>query len=372
MRVVIVSHDTFWPLRGGGGIRVYWVAKSFIKKNCDVSVIAPILHTEGLKKEFDSVHIMTIGRWTRFVKFKEIVYIFMMMKMLIRLFLRKYDLIYAHNAVAGLPSVLAGKLMGIPVIYDMDDLLTGYSRNWFVYHFGSIMEKVIAQWSDITIVVSKGAKKWCTQNGINRTVIVRHGVDLRLFHLKNQERKYITFTGGMEVNDGLLLIPLAAQDILKEFPNIVFMFVGNGKDMNRLIQLVENLHLTSHFIFKGWMDHVKIPDILAQSKIGLITSLKVSATEFSSPLRSYEYMASELPFVAPDLEGILEQVEESRAGIIFKNGNAKDLAKAVLKLLHDDNLCKTLGRNGRCYVTQYGDWMKNADKICEISEGFVN
>ncbi|MCJ7812897.1 glycosyltransferase family 1 protein, partial [bacterium] len=59
-------------------------------------------------------------------------------------------------------------------------------------------------------------------------------------------------------------------------------------------------------------------------------------------------------------------------GIIFNNGNAKDLARAVLKLLHDDELCKMLGRNGRSYVTQYGDWMKNADKICEVSEAFVN
>lgn len=372
MRVAVVSHDTFWPLRGGGGIRVYWVTKSFIKRKYDVSVIAPILHQYGLKKEFDPIHIMAIGKWTRFARFKEIVYIFMMMRMLIRLLSQKYDIIYAHNAVAGLPSVLIGKLMGIPVIYDMDDLLTGYSRNRFVYHFGSVIEKVIAQWSDVTIVVSKSAKKWCTQHGIDRTEIVRHGVDLRLFYPKNQERKYITFTGGMEVNDGLLLIPLAAQDILKEFPDVVFMFVGDGKDINRLIQLVENLHLTRHFIFHRWMDHIKIPNILARSKIGLITSLKVSATEFSSPLRSYEYMASELPFVAPDLEGILEQVEESGAGIIFNNGNAKDLARAVLKLLHDDELCKTLGRNGRSYVTQYGDWMKNADKICEVSEAFVN
>ncbi len=371
MHVIIVSHDTFWPLRGGGGIRVYWVTKAFIKRKYRVSVIAPVLTYDGFEKEFGQIEMMSIGRLSRFIRFKEAIYLYMMIRMFIKLLFKKYDLIYAQNAVAGLPSILISKLKGVPLIYDMHDLLTGYSRNWFIYHLGMIMEKYIARQSKITVVTSKSAKKWCSRSGIDHTVIVANGVDVEHFRPIKQKRKYITFTGGMEVNDGMQLIPLAAQKIVKTYPDSFFMLVGEGKGVNQLIQLVKDLHLMDHFVFRGWIDHFEIPKVLSQSKVGLITSLKGPATDFSSPLRSYEYMASELPFVASNLDGTLEQVEESQAGVIFESGNAEDLARAVIKLLGDERLCRSLGRNGRRYVTRFCNWAQNMEKICDVSETLV-
>ena len=62
-------------------------------------------------------------------------------------------------------------------------------------------------------------------------------------NLKKLEKKYITFTGGMEVNDGMQLIPFAAQEILKKHPDSVFMLVGEGKGVDQLMKLVKDLHL---------------------------------------------------------------------------------------------------------------------------------
>ena len=371
MDIAVVSHDTFWPLRGGGGIRVYWVAKYLMEKGHRVSIVAPFLHEEGLRKEFRSIRVLSLGKITRFVSFKEIVYCYLMTCALFKLLFRRFDVIYAHNVVAALPSVLVGMLRGIPVVFDMDDLLTGYSLNPIVNRLGPRMERWVARRAQRTIVTSKHVQRWSVDHAIRGTQIVGHGVDLTLFTPRKGQRKYITLTGGIEVNDGVLLIPYAAQKVLEEYPDETFLFVGEGKELDRLVLLVEGLNLRDHFIFRGWMDHKEIPAILAQSKIGLITSLTVSATIFSSPLRSYEYMAMELPFVAPDLEGIKEQVELSQAGILFQNGNADDLARAILTLLRDETLRETLGQNGRRYVLDHCDWMKNAETICRICQSEV-
>ncbi len=366
MDIAVVSHDTFWPLRGGGGIRVQWVAKCLVKTGHTVTVFAPFLQDKGLNEEFGAMRFVNLGRISRFVPLKEIVYFYLMTGIFFRLLFRKFDIIYAHNVVAAVPSVLVGMIRGKPVIVDMDDLLTGYSRNSLVYRFGSRLECWTARRSRSTIVTSEYVKKWSEERGITNTHIVRHGVDLALFFPQASERRDIILTGGIEVNDGVLLIPYAAQIILKKFPNEKFVFVGEGKELKTLKRLVTSLNLENSFIFEGWKDHKEIPEILCRSRIGLITSLKVSATDFSSPLRTYEYMAVELPYVASDLCGIREQVELSGSGILFKSGDAEDLATAILTLLEDERLRNALGRRGRQYVLENCDWQKNAERICQI------
>jgi glycosyltransferase involved in cell wall biosynthesis len=230
------------------------------------------------------------------------------------------------------------------------------------------MERWVAKRAQLTIVNSRVVQQWCEKYGIHRTVIIRHGVDLSRFKVADRERKYITFTGGMEVNDGVLLIPQAAQEVLKEFPDEMFMMVGDGKDRENLRQRVEELNLTRSFVLKGWMDQGKIPGILAESKIGLITMLKVSATELSTRLSSYEYMASGVPFVTSDLDCSQEQAQESNAGILFENGNPQKLAQGILQLLRDKTLWNTLSQNGQRYVKEHADWRQNAWAICLACE----
>jgi len=368
MRVAVVSHDTFWPLKGGGGIRVYWVVKNMISRDHRVTVIAPFLNTEGMPEDVGSVIPMSIGRITRFVSRKEWIYVCMICRVFFRLLFHRFDVIYAHNIVAAFPAVLIGRLKRIPVVFDMDDLLTGYSKNPAVYHLGPKLEQWAAKKAAVTIVPSSYTNQWCASRGIGNTLIVRHGVDLDLFKPAEAARKYIAFTGGIEVNDGVLLIPEAAEIILKHFPDIRFLLVGEGKAVGPLRKKVQELGLTSCFDIRGWTRQTDIPDLLARSYVGLITSLKASATEFSSPLRAYEYMAMALPYAASDLQGIAEQVRESRAGLLFQNGDSGALAKAVLTLLNDEKMRQSMGQNGRAFAEKYCDWRKNAGDIVAICE----
>lgn len=372
MRIAVVSHDTFWPLRGGGGIRVYWVVRNLLDRGHRVSVVAPFLHQNGMDVHFPGIHVLSLGKITRFVAMKELVYAFMMKVAFFRLLFLKCDVIYAHNVVAALPAVLVGNLRRIPVIFDMDDLLTGYSKHPWVYKMGPRLEAWVARRAILTLATSHHVEAWCHERGIERTMIIRHGVALDLFSIPPRERKYITFTGGIEVNDGVLLIPDAAKLVLNEFPDIQFLFAGEGKDLQRLKDAVHTAGLEKAFVFRGWVNHEEIPEILAESQVGLITSLEVSATVFSSPLRSYEYMAAGLPFVASDLSGIVEQVELSQAGITFKNGDSESLAESILTLLKDKTLREKLGKNGRKYVEAHCDWNKNVTEISEICEKMVS
>ena len=378
LNIAVVSHDVFWPVRGGGGIRVYWATRLFLSRGHNVSVIAPFLHGDGLAKVFPDVRIHSIGRITRFSSLKELQYIILMLRSFVCLMAVRADVIYAQNVVAGFPAVLAGRLLRIPVVFDMIDLLTGYSKNTFVYRLGPRFEKWVMKHADFVIVTSRNLKVLGEAVGVWRLEQVRHGVDLRIFHPRSGNRKWIVFAGGIEKNDGVLLIPEAAKIILSAgadrrtaSSDIRFLFVGEGKALPALVRKVRDLGLSDRFEFRGWVEQAELPPILADSRLGLIPSLNVAGTSYAYPLRSIECMAAGIPFVASDLEGIREQTEGSGGGLLFRPGSAEDLANAMLRLLENPSLSGILGRKGRRWAVRNADWRKNALRICEICEETV-
>ena len=74
MKIAVVSHDSFWPVKGGGGIRVFWIVKQMIEAGHDVTIIAPFENTKGIKEEFPNIKIKNLGEFSRFDKNKEIRY----------------------------------------------------------------------------------------------------------------------------------------------------------------------------------------------------------------------------------------------------------------------------------------------------------
>ncbi|MBU0477504.1 glycosyltransferase family 4 protein [bacterium] len=372
MKIAVVSHDTFWPLRGGGGIRVYWVTKRMIERNHNISVIAPFLSTDNIDRDFTSIDIRDLGRITRFVRFKEIAYMFLMVKIFFKLLFMKFDIIYAHNVVAGFPSLLVARLKGKPIVFDMDDILTCHSPNKLVNFLGKGLDYLTAKYSDITIVMSKSLGEKLKSKNIRNIELIFHGVDLTIFKPQREKKEFIIYAGGIERDDGVLLVPEAAEKVLKKFPQVKFLFIGEGRDLVNLKRRVIERKLQNNFIFKGWVDHRDIPYYLSRSKIGLVTNLRTIATEIAASLRVFEYMALELPVIIPDLNGMLEQVGNGSRGLIFKCEDANDLADKMLMLLDNETLRERLGKKGREYVVKNCDWRKNAKRIVRLCENCRN
>src|SRR3972149_7436694 len=187
MKIAVVSHDTFWPLKGGGGIRVFWVVKKMLGNDHNITVIAPFLTTDGLEAEFGKIEVCSLGRVTRFVKFKEFVYLFLMLKIFFKLLFmpKDFDLIYEHNVVAGFPSLLFAKLKKISHVFDMDDILTGHSPNLFIRTVGQVIDFFTARHSNLTIVMSRSLEKKLRSKKVRHVEYVPHGADLSALKPQN-------------------------------------------------------------------------------------------------------------------------------------------------------------------------------------------
>ena len=367
MKITVVSHDSFWPLRGGGGLRVYWIVKQLVKLGHDVTVLAPFLSMEGTKEEFPNVKLINLGNVSRFQKKKEKKYLLLGYRILKKLWGLKSDVIYAHNVVSAFPSLIVSKLKRISLVYDIDDFTMGLSSKKFIQDYGPLLECFTARHADKVVSMSASLKEELEKRNVRNISCVSHGVDFKIFNpLGKKKEDLVVYMGGIEKHDGAPLIPLAAKKVIKSFPQTKFLLIGKGADLPAVQGSVKRLGLEDNFIFKDWVNHQEIPSYLEKARLGLVTHYKNLATDIALVLKGFEYMAMALPVVAPDLRGMIEEIGNNERGLIFKCADADDLAEKIITLLGDEELQIKLGTAGRKFVLDNCDWDKNALQIAEI------
>ncbi len=370
MNIIAVTHETFWPVKGGGGSRVFWTVKKMLERGHKVTLYAPCESTDGLMDALPGLNFInggTIGRFKS--KNKELVYLKFMLRLSKFLIYSKAECIYTHIAISALPSVLLGKLKGIPVVFDVDDIISGLSSNKFIAKFGPHMEFAVARWSKRVICMSMALKEVMEKHGAGDVIHIPHGVDLSLFKSREPVKEnIIVYCGGIEPHDGVWLIPEAAERVIKKFPDIIFLIIGEGRGLAEVKKLVGNKKLGRNFSFTGWVNHENIPEYLNKARIGLITHIRSSATEIALVVKGLEYMAMGLPVIAPDLKGMKEEIGENERGIIFRAGDSEDFADKIIQLIKNPELQDEMGKKGRKFIENNFIWERNAERIVQVCE----
>ncbi|MBI5747761.1 MAG: glycosyltransferase family 4 protein [Nitrospinae bacterium] len=370
MNIIAVTHETFWPVKGGGGSRVFWTIKKMLERGHKVTLYAPCESTDGLMDALPGLNFInggTIGRFKS--KNKELVYLKFMLRLSKFLIYSKAECIYTHIAISALPSVLLGKLKGIPVVFDVDDIISGLSSNKFISKFGPHIEFAVARWSKRVICMSMALKEVMEKHRAGDVIHIPHGVDLSLFKSREPVKEnIIVYCGGIEPHDGVWLIPEAAERVIKKFPDIIFLIIGEGRGLAEVKKLVGNKKLGRNFSFTGWVNHENIPEYLNKARIGLITHIRSSATEIALVVKGLEYMAMGLPVIAPDLKGMREEIGENERGLLFKPEDSEDLANKIIHLLEDHELQKEMGKKGRKFIENNFIWERNAERIVQVCE----
>lgn len=137
-----------------------------------------------------------------------------------------------------------------------------------------------------------------------------------------------------------------AAIVLKNYSDVKFIIAGEGELRSNLEKLVNDKGLHEQIIFTGFRKD--IPDILASLDIFLITS----KTEGLGTV-ILEAFAAGVPVVATRAGGIPEIVKDGETGLTAGIKDSESLAKAVLRLLEDENLLKTIRENARTFVQNF-------------------
>lgn len=143
---------------------------------------------------------------------------------------------------------------------------------------------------------------------------------------------------------------LEAADRLRDDPEIVFLFVGDGPQKPALQTMANELAL-SNVHFHAAVPETELPAILALGHLGLDTRRRLEISRGTLPVKMFSYMACELPVLLAIEGEAATLIEESGAGMVVPPESPDALAAAIRTLRADPARCAQMGARGRAYVT---------------------
>lgn len=190
------------------------------------------------------------------------------------------------------------------------------------------------------------------QNGVETDIFTPDGTSDEVSDALNLNGKFIvSYIGTIGIAHGLGAALDAAAKIRKTLPDILFLFVGEGADKERLISMARERGL-DNVCFLPQQSRGKIPAIIRASSLCLVLLRKADVFKTVIPTKMLEFMACGRPVIL-GVDGQARQIlDEAQAGIFVEPDNSDDLAQAITQLHQNVELCETLGQNGRRYIVE--------------------
>jgi len=227
--------------------------------------------------------------------------------------------------------------------------------------------------SSVAVTVSNHTKQNWVVNGVDekKIIVLPSGFDADLYtkikiskiELRKEldlplDKRIATYTGSIQKYRGIEEIIIAAKH-LKE---VEFLIFGDGdvvyyqEYVEKKFGLLENLH------FKGFVANQDIPKYLKSSDVLLAPyAKKCQIIEHISPIKLFEYMASDIPIIISDFPRIREIVS-GREVIFVESDNGNDLAKKIELILENKIDILSITKNAS-HLAEKFTWDKRSEEI---------
>ncbi len=180
-----------------------------------------------------------------------------------------------------------------------------------------------------------------------------------------KDKKIILFLSRINWIKGLdLLIPAFAK-LSSKMKNVHLIIAGKDDGdgyENKVRRWVEEYNLNDSITFAGFVSGKDKLLLLYGSDIFVLPSYSEGL-----PTAVLEAMSMGLPVVITDKCGITHELVNNNAGIIVQT-NIESIYEGMKRLLEDENLRKTISKNGKRLVMEYYNIEKVADKMIEMYE----
>jgi len=127
-------------------------------------------------------------------------------------------------------------------------------------------------------------------------------------------------------------------------PQLRYLLVGDGAEMDRLKALAAELGLTERVQFTGWLPGMRdVNTALNAGDIGLVMRVGMQHDDFHATGALVHSMACGLPILSARLGGTSEIVREGREGLLFDPQDMADFADKLKVLIADPALRAACG-----------------------------
>jgi glycosyltransferase involved in cell wall biosynthesis len=266
---------------------------------------------------------------------------------------RRTQLIQTFLFHANLVGRLAARRAGVPCVLSGIRVAERRSR-WHLW-----LDRATQHLVDRHVCVSASVARFAQeQAGLRpeRLVVIPNGVDLRRFAGVRPadlstlgiypRRPLAMFIGRLDRQKGVSWLLDSAPDWLGQLPEAELLVVGRGPMVGHLGAQCRRLGISGRVHFAPWRSD--IPAVLAASTLLLLPS------EWEGmPNVVAEAMASGLPVVAADVEGVRELLGPDAPQQIVPYGDSAALSAAVVRLVQNPAAARAIGEKNRARVANH-------------------
>lgn len=273
---------------------------------------------------------------------------------LVSLFRRiKPDVVHAHLFDDAVPSLAAARIAGVKMrVITKGD--TGF--HWFYAPKGIKYDRLNNRNASHIVAISEECRAFILEKeeaDPKKLRLIHHGIPdtltLQSEEAKERLRKRFDITGNQIVIGtvarliewkGYRRIIEAAALLKNDFPQLRFLFAGQGDQREELEMLVRKHGLEKNIRFTGWIDRDDIPSLYGIMDIYLHAA---SYEPFGFVIA--EAMMNGTPVVSTATGAAKDAVRDGVNGILSKEISAEGIAEAIKRMLTADR--KQFGEAGK-------------------------
>ena len=272
-------------------------------------------------------------------------------------------------AVAGF---VASRLKACPFVFELRDIwpesivaVGALSRSRVI----GLLERVelwLYHRSTVVVAVTNAFRRNLVRRGVppEKVRVIQNGVDLNLFRPRSApaelaralgaEGKFVlSYIGTVGMAHAVNKI-IAAADELRDFPELLFLIVGEGAKKKDIEELVSSRGIVNVKVLPG-APKEKVGDYYALTDLSLITLRNEPLFRTVIPSKIFEVMAMAKPILSTVDGECREIVQRAGCGVFAEPENVEQMASLIRKISTDRDSLREMGRKGRNFVEKHAD-----------------
>ncbi|HRH80770.1 MAG TPA: glycosyltransferase, exosortase A system-associated [Thiobacillaceae bacterium] len=300
----------------------------------------------------------------------------------------KPDLLHAHSPVLNaIPAIRVGRRLGIPVVYEIrafwEDAAVDHgtqTEGGLRYRATRALETWAVRRADHVITICQGLREDLIARGIpsDKIGVVPNAVDAEAFsqggpadpelrtRLGLTGKRVVGFIGSFYAYEGLDLLIGTLPRLLELDRDIRVLLVGGGPQETNLKAQAQALGVADKVLFTGRVPHAQVGQYYDQIDLLAYPRQPMRLTNLVTPLKPLEAMAQGRLFIASDVGGHKELIEDGRTGLLFRAGDGRDLADKVVAAFNLPAGGEELRRSARRFVEEERTWVRSVARYQDI------
>ncbi len=218
--------------------------------------------------------------------------------------------------------------------------------------------------------------------GKNKIFIITPGVDTQVFRPTEKQKKLIQ---KYHLKGKFVLLTIARLDerkghdavikalniLKKEYPKIIYLIVGKGREEEKLQRLVRTYCLENEVLFAGYVSDEDLPSYYNLGDLFILPNRKTENSALKGDYEGFgivfiEASACGKAVIGGSFGGVSDAVKAGETGILVNGQSSDQIVSAIKTLVSDTKKRNQMGATGRLRAEREFDWKILSRKLEKI------